>query len=131
MGIYCGFLFIPSLPFLSIKTKKDTVTGYFNAGASKGQGGDWGRVKGKIRHGKLFIRECSTSGTNDIYACPKYSPEFEFLVKKRKVILRYHNPKYSVLTKEQRKETKDNPFVLYKIYKKIICHQFKKCTVNK
>lgn len=101
-----------------LKQKKDTVTGYFNAGASKGQGGDWGRVKGKIRHGKLFIRECSTSETNDIYACPKYSPEFKFLVKKRKVILRYHNPKYSVLTKEQRKETKDNPFVLYKIYKK-------------
>ena len=101
-----------------LKQKKDTVTGYFNAGASKGQGGDWGRVKGKIRHGKLFIRECNTSGTNDIYACPKYSPAFNFLVKKGTILLRYDNEKYSVLTKEEEEKFKDVPYILYKKYKK-------------
>ena len=101
-----------------LRQKKDTVTGYFEGGASKGQGADWGRVKGKIRHGKLFIKECSTSGTNDIFACPKYSPAFNFLIRKGMVLLRYDDEKYSVLTKEERKKFKDEPFIFYKKSKK-------------
>ena len=60
---FCWFEFYQ---VYKLKQKNDTVSGYFNVGATVGKGGDWGRVKGKIRHGKLFIRECSTSGTTPL-----------------------------------------------------------------
>ena len=89
---FCWFEFYQ---VYKLKQKNDTVSGYFNAGATVGKGGDRGRVKGKIRHGKLFIRECSTSGTNTPFVCPKFSPELEFLVKKGTILLKYNNEKYS------------------------------------
>lgn len=106
---FCWFEFYQ---VYKLKQKNDTVSGYFNAGATVGKGGDWGRVKGKIRHGKLFIRECSTSGTNTPFVCPKYSPELEFLVKKGTILLKRNNEKYSPKIEEH----EEKPYIFYKNY---------------
>lgn len=104
---FCSFRVYHSY---KLKQKKYTVAGYFSAGASKGQGGEWGRVKGEIRHGKLFIRECSMSGTNTPFACPKYSPAFYFLIKHRIFLLKYDNEKDLSKVKSYEAE----PYILYK-----------------
>ena len=107
---FCSF---QSYHSYKLKQKKDTVTGFFESSESLGQGADWGRVKGKVRDGKLFIKICSTRSMDDIFACPKYSPYFNFLVKNGAVLLRYDNEKY--LSKVNGYE--EEPYVLYKNFK--------------
>ena len=107
---FCSF---QSYHSYKLKQKKDTVTGYFESSESLGQGADWGRVKGKIRHGKLFIQICSMRGADDIFSCSKYSPTFNFLVKKGTILLKYDNKKY--LSKVEGYE--EEPYMLYKNFK--------------